>query len=113
MYFIFLHVKETNSFSQHNVDGVAKTCRDKEKILEMKKAQLTVIKYNFFEKQYFLHYYVGTLLRKLTLKSIVEALTTFQESSRTSTRYFIVFDFYSFIMGRKHLLESGIFIGCG
>lgn len=48
----------------------------------MKKTQLTIMQDNFLKYNYFF-YNVGTLLRKLTLKSIDQALTTFKETSRT------------------------------
>lgn len=48
----------------------------------MKKTQLTIMQDNFLKNNYFF-YNVGTLLRKLTLKSIDQALTTFKETSRT------------------------------
>lgn len=65
---------------------------------------------NFLKNNYFF-YNVGTLLRKLTLKSIDEALTTFKESSRTvnlavSLCLFFIFSSWA----EKNLLEFGILI---
>ena len=55
MYFILLHAKETNSFSQNNVDRVAKSCWDKKNPWDEKNPVKEIIMQdNFFEKQFFL-----------------------------------------------------------